>query len=178
MPDAKIKTSFRVDNPAEMLVKQIIQHARDTGIDQAELARRAGISAESLSRLKNGGRCRLATALGLAQAAGFSEILLTIRETERSAASVAVRKLNSGRQQEITVQALIEALGKADSLGLPLAHFFGFFEELPLELVHDVILDEGLDFGVLAAFARKIGAEGEIVEWLEEMASYSMANAS
>lgn len=54
-------------------------------------------------------------------------------------------------------------------------HLLGFFEELPVESVHDVVLDEGLDFARLTALAHELGAEGETVEWLGEMAGYSVA---
>ncbi len=48
---------------AQGLITEIIAFARERGIDQVTLAARAGISAESLSRLKKAGGCRLATAL-------------------------------------------------------------------------------------------------------------------
>ncbi len=48
---------------AKAFIAKIIAFARESGIDQATLASRAGISAESLSRRKKVGGCRLATAL-------------------------------------------------------------------------------------------------------------------
>ncbi len=57
-------------------------------------------------------------------------------------------------------------------------HLYGFFEELPIEVVHDVILDECLDYAHLASLANKLGAEGETIDWLAEMAGDGLANAA
>lgn len=93
----------------------------------------------------------------------------------RSAASIAARKLSSGRRQNITSNQLIEHIKGTRKDPEFQAHLFGFFEELPLEMVHDVALDENIDFVLLASVAKEIGAEGETVEWIEEMASYCVA---
>lgn len=171
-------TRLRGRNPARRLVLAIIRRARAAGIGQAELARAAGISPEALSRLKREGRCRLTTALALAEAAGFEQVVLAAGPPAGSAASVAAKKLGASRRRDISVEALIRALSGAGTAVLPLAHLVGFFEELPLELVHDVALDEGLNYEVLARLADQVGAEGEIVEWLKEMAGHGVAQAS
>ena len=56
---------------AHELIEAIMSLAKERGIDQLTLAQRAGISAESLSRMKKAGGCRLSTALDLARAAGL-----------------------------------------------------------------------------------------------------------
>jgi len=155
-------------------VAQIVAVARTRGIDQATLARRAGISPESLSRLKRSGGCRLATALELARAAGLERLVLA-EPASGTAASVAARELSAGRRRAINAAELVRALA-ADKPGKRhRAHLLGFFEELPLESVHDVALDEGLDYHRLLALARALGAEGETVDWLEEMAGNGLA---
>lgn len=162
-------------DPAAKAINQIILHARAAGIDQSTLARRAGISPEALSRLKKAGRCRLSTALALAESAGLTHLELREEQTVRSAAEIAARKLSAGRRKAIEAVRLIRCLAGQSVSADYKPHIFGFFEELPLELVHDVILDEALNFAGLASLATSLGAEGETVDWLEEMANYSLA---
>lgn len=163
---------------ARDIINKIIAHARGRGIDQATLARRVGIAPESLSRLKKSGRCRFVTVLELANAAGLSRLDFAEHSTSRGAATMAAQKLSAGRRLVISSDELVRALGAAAIGKDHRGHLCGFFEELPIESVHDVILDEGLEYQCLVSLAKEIGAEGETVEWLEEMASDSMAGAA
>jgi len=159
------------------LINHIIAHASNRGISQAALARRAKITSEALSRLKKADGCRLGTLLDLARAAGFTALTLGDRPKEAPAAATAARKLSAGRRDPISSEALVRALASPKRVageGLHV-HLLGFFEELPLESVHDVILEGHLDYTSLAALARELGAEGETVEWLEEMAGHGVA---
>ncbi len=76
------------------------------------------------------------------------------------------------------MEELVDALRTGRSSGGHRAHLYGFFEELPIELVHDVILDEGLDYSPLFSLAKALGAEGETVDWLAEMAGDGVADAA
>jgi DNA-binding phage protein len=163
---------------AQRLVEAIIALAKDRGIDQATLAADAGISAESLSRLKKAGGCRLATALDLARAAGFGSVQLTEQAINKVAASMAARKLSAGRRLPISSEELVLALQSDAPQSEFKVHLCGFFEELPIELVHDVILDHNLDYALLARGAKELGAEGETIDWLTEMAGDGMADAA
>lgn len=163
---------------ARDIINRIITHARQQGMDQATLARRAGIAPESLSRLKRDGRCRLVTALELAHAAGLRRLELEECTSSMGAATMASRKLSAGRRLSISPDELIDALSSETPDKKMLGHVCGFFEELPLESVHDVILDEGLHYARLVSLARRLGAEGETVEWLEEMASDGLAGVA
>ncbi len=163
--------------PARELIAKIIAFAGARGVDQATLAARAGISAESLSRLKKAGGCRLTTALDLARAAGLRNLELTERPAGKAAASIAARKLSAGRQLPVSAEELVSALASEEPQRGHRAHLQGFFEELPIEAVHDLILDENLDVAHLASLAVELGAEGETVEWLAEMASDGLADA-
>lgn len=165
-------------NSARRLIAEIIAFAGENGIDQATLASRAGISAESLSRLKKAGGCRLATVLELARAAGFTTLGLAKRPAERVASSLSARKLSAGRRLPISAEQLSSALRTGEPEDGQRAHLYGFFEELPIELVHDVVLDEHLDYARLTSLAKGLGAEGETVDWLEEMAGDRVANAA
>ncbi len=163
---------------AQGLITEIIAFARARGIDQVTLAARAGISAESLSRLKKAGGCRLATALELARVAGFKTLELTEKSAAKVAASASARKLSAGRRRPINAEDLILALRTGAPQDAHRAHLYGFFEELPIEVVHDVILDEGLDCAHLVRLANELGAEGETVDWLAEMAGDGLADAA
>ncbi len=163
---------------AQGVIAEIIAFARERGIDQATLAARAGISAESLSRLKKAGGCRLATALELARVAGFKTLELTEQSADSVATSMAARKLSAGRRLPISAEDLILALRTGAPEEGHRAHLYGFFEELPIEVVHDVVLDEGLDYAHLASLANELGAEGDTIDWLAEMAGDGLADAA
>ena len=163
---------------AKGFIAQIIAFARESGIDQVTLASRAGISAESLSRLKKVGGCRLGTALELARVAGFKTLDLTKQSTDEVATSLSACKLSAGRRLPISAEELVLAIRNREPQDRYRAHLYGFFEELPIELVHDVILDERLDYAQLVSLANELGAEGETVDWLAEMAGDSVANAA
>lgn len=95
-----------------------------------------------------------------------------------AAAAVAACELSAGRRRPITAEQLV-ALLASGAVERPLqAHLCGFFEELPIEIVHDVALDEHLDYRRLLTLARRLGAEGETIEWLEEMAGDRVAPAA
>jgi DNA-binding phage protein len=177
-----IKLSIRLTGSgrisAQRLIEEIIALAKERGIDQATLAADAGISAESLSRLKKAGGCRLATALDLARAAGFGSIQLTKQAIDKVAASMVARKLSAGRRLPISAEELVLALQSDASQAEFRAHLCGFFEELQIELVHDVVLDHKLDYTQLVRLAKELGAEGETIDWLTEMAGDGLAHAA
>ncbi len=163
---------------AQGLIAEIIAFARERGIDQVTLATRAGISPESLSRLKKAGGCRLATALELARVAGFKRLELTEQSTAKVAASASARKLSAGRRRPISAEELVLALQTGALQEGHRAHLYGFFEELPIEVVHDVVLDEDLDYAHLASLAKELGVEGDTVDWLAEMAGDGLADVA
>ena len=163
---------------AQELIVAIMRLAKERGIDQLTLAQRAGISAESLSRMKKAGGCRLSTALDLARAAGLGTLALSEPPRPKVAASIAARKLSAGRRLPISAGELVRALS-ADAPPIQYrAHLCGFFEELPIDLVHDVILDDELDYGHLVWLAKELETEGETLDWLTEMAGDSLADAA
>src|SRR5687768_13874922 len=95
------------------LLSRIFDRARAQGVDQNRLAGRAGISPESLSRLKKTGTCRLTTALDLANAVGLT-LDLTEPGVRRVAASIAARKLSAGRRVRIGAAELVSGLAQAE----------------------------------------------------------------
>ena len=178
MRRASITLADSGHHAAQELIERIITLARERGIDQQTLATRAGISPESLSRLKKSGRCRLPTALELARVAGFGRLELAEHPVAMVAAAMAARKLSAGRRRPISSEELVQALQSDASKAEFTAHLCGFFEELPIEFVHDVILDEDLNYAHLISLAKDLGTEGETIDWLTEMASDGLANAA
>ncbi len=53
------------------LLQQILARGREQGFTQLEIAQRAGITPEALSRAKHGGDMRVSTLAGLAQVVGL-----------------------------------------------------------------------------------------------------------
>jgi len=178
MTGRSVRLMGTVGASAQKLMEEIIAFAKERGVDQAALAARAGISAESLSRLKKAGGCRLATALDLARAAGFGTLELKEQSCGKVAASIAARKLSAGRRLPIDSEDLVLTLRSDAPRAEFRAHLRGFFEELPIEVVHDVILDQDLDYTHLVRLARELGAEGVTIDWLTEMAGDGLADAA
>jgi DNA-binding phage protein len=160
------------------LIARIIEFARRRNLDQGALAAAAGISPEALSRLKKAGTCRLTTALSLARAAGLTSLELADRPVASPAASIAARKLSAGRRVPIDPGELVGALAGGPFSDPHRGHLCGFFEELPIASVHDVILEEDLDYQALISLARELEVEGDTVEWLADMAGDGVANAA
>jgi hypothetical protein len=156
----------------------VLEYARAHGMDQTTLAARAGISPESLSRLKRAGRCRLITAFDLARAAGLTRIELRPPPATNVAAAIAASKLSAGRRRAVTGAELAAALSATDPPAQFRPHVYGFFEELPIESVHDVVLEEHLGYAKLYELATSLGAEGETVDWIAEMAGDRLAPAA
>ena len=120
----------------------------------------------------------MATALALARAAGLRKLEISEEPSANLAATIAARKLSAGRRLPITAEELVLALASSEPQKKHVAHLYGFFEELPIESVHDVVLDEGLDYAHLTALANNLAAKGETVEWLEDMARDSLADVA
>lgn len=176
MNDVLISHAANGTETAGGLIAEILANAGEQGINQRTLAERAGISAETLSRLKKAGNCRLQTALDLAQAVHL--VLVPAPARGRSTARVAARKLSAGRRQPIDAGDLVAALASGNPECDFKPHLFGFFEELPIATVHDVILEENLEFENVNKLALELGAEGETVDWLTEMADHCLAPAA
>jgi len=50
------------------------------------------------------------------------------------------------------------------------AHLRGLIEELPIEQIHDLVLDKWVEFEKLSQIADTLSCEGETVDWIREMA--------
>lgn len=61
--------------PLERMLADILARGRVAGMTHAALAERAGLTPETLSRLRHKGDCRLATLIALAEAVGLELVL-------------------------------------------------------------------------------------------------------
>jgi hypothetical protein len=98
--------------------------------------------------------------------------------SDKVAASMAASKLSAGRRFPISSKDIVLALQSETPQAEFRTHLCGFFEELPIELVHDVVLDHNLDYAHLVWLAKDLGTEGETIDWLTEMAGDGLANAA
>jgi DNA-binding phage protein len=63
--------SIEIQEKLVALLNQVVEHSRAKGLSQAEIARRAGLPPERLSRVKATGRCEFETLARLAAAGGL-----------------------------------------------------------------------------------------------------------
>ncbi len=74
--------------PIQTLLEQLIDTARTRGMTQAELAKRAGISAVGLSKARHRGDIRASTLLKLAQALDMELKLAPARRRQQAAEAI------------------------------------------------------------------------------------------
>ena len=150
------------------------------------LASAAGIRPETLSRLRRAEDCRLSTLRRLASAVGLSVEVLPYRaEASRAgrALRLAARKLSAGRRQAISATDLETAIRDPEAGTRWPGHLAGLLEELPIELLHDLVIEGTTSFEALSRLADRLGltAAGEkegTIAWIEEMAGDRVASAT
>ena len=78
MLDLWLSIDFKVNDMSDSteLLQQLIAQGRAQGLTQAALARRAGITAEALSRAKKAGDMRVSTLADLARVVGLTLALV------------------------------------------------------------------------------------------------------
>ena len=92
---------------------------------------------------------------------------------------MAVRQINASCPEKIDAETLIASLktGRRDGKWDP--HLWAFLEELPVPLVHDVVLSSTLTFEELAkAIEIWECLDGPTTDWIREMAELSMETAA
>jgi len=92
---------------------------------------------------------------------------------------MAVRQINASCPEKIDADTLIKSLktGEREEKWKP--HLWAFLEELPIPLVHDVVLSTTLTFEELAnAIEIWECLDGPTTDWIREMAGLSMERAA
>ncbi len=84
------------------------------------------------------------------------------------------KKLNAGRREQLTPEALRRFLMRfrpSAEAGCAFSHLVGVIEELPLEQVHDLVLEGDATLPSLKRIADYVAAEGPTAEWIDEQIS-------
>ena len=88
---------------------------------------------------------------------------------------IAIRQINAACPEKINADLLIRCLrtGKCEEKWKP--HIWAFLEELPIPLIHDIVLSGALTFEELAE-AIEIWECSDVptTEWIREMAALRM----
>ena len=90
-----------MNSPVQTLLEQLIATAKARGMTQAELARKAGISAVGLSKARHRGDIRASTLVKLAQALDMELKLVPARRREKAAEAIRAGRffnLNDGER--------------------------------------------------------------------------------
>ena len=86
---------------------------------------------------------------------------------------VLLAEINAPRPRPLDAEAFVSCLKATDSDPRFLPHMRALFEEIPIELLHNLVLDGVTDFDELAAAAETWGcADAESVAWIREMAAF------
>jgi hypothetical protein len=93
-----------------------------------------------------------------------------------TALTLATREVNAPRPEPIDEATLIACLRSRSIDRRWTPHVRAFLEELPVEMIHDVVLEKHVTFRELKSAAEIWGKlDGENIAWIEEMAAHRMA---
>lgn len=159
---------------SSQIIEQLIDAGRERGLSAGDIAVRAGISPPNLSRIRKSGRFNADTLERLLAAVG-GDIRVTVRPGKSAhTLSMVCKKLNAGRREQLTPETLRRFLmgfrpsAEADKA---FSHLVGVVEELPLEQVHDLVLEGDATLPSLKRIADYVEAEGPTAEWINEQIS-------
>jgi hypothetical protein len=91
---------------------------------------------------------------------------------------IALAQINAACAEDISGETLIACVkGDCDDAKWR-AHLVSFLEELPVALIHDLVLSGAFTFQELSdAIVAWGGRDGETTRWIDEMATLSMETA-
>jgi len=88
---------------------------------------------------------------------------------------IALRQINASCPEKISRAGLIECIGKGKCGKKWQPHIYAFLEELPVELIHDIVLSNVVTFEELGRAVEIWGcADGPTTGWIREMAALGM----
>jgi len=156
---------------SEKLIEQLIAAGSENGFKAGDIAARAGISPASLSRIRKSGRFNADTLERLLSAVDC-EISVTQRaKPQDQTLSAIVTKLNASRREHVSVgemRNLLTNFRPSASAERAFSHLVGIVEELPLEQVHDLILQGTATLPALRRIAAYVDGQGPTVRWINE----------
>src|SRR3546814_9937370 len=89
---------------------------------------------------------------------------------------VALSQINAPRPDRITAHEFVACLRTAAPDPRFVPHMRGFFEEVPIEIIHNLVLDGVTSFRELrTAAGHWEHANNETVTWIKEMAGFEVA---
>jgi len=157
------------------LISDIVAMGRARGLTAADLAARAGISPSNLSRIRTAGRFNADTLERLLGAVdGMVEVRPRApRRTARTLDFVA-RKLDAGRREQLgtaRLRRLLTHFRASAAADRAFSHLIGIIEEVPIEQIHDLVIEGDASLRALKRIADFVGGEGPTVAWIDEQLS-------
>lgn len=165
------------------LIEQLIEIGRRRGLQAGDIAARAGISPTNLSRIRKTGRFNADT-LERLLAAVDSEIRVTpYPQKQQLVLSAVTTKLNASRQERISAKELKRHLTRfhpSASTDRVFSHLVGVIEEIPVEQIHDLVIQGSATLPSLRRIVDYVDGEGPTVDWINEQATFTneLAEAS
>lgn len=156
------------------IIEQVIEAGRERGFSAGDIAVRAGISPPNLSRIRKSGRFNADT-LERLLAAIDGDIRVTVRPGKSiRTLPMICKKLNAGRREHLspeTLRHLLTRFRPSAKARRAFSHLVGIIEELPLEQVHDLVIEGDATLPSLKRIADYVKAEGPTAEWIDEQIS-------
>ncbi len=156
------------------IIEQVIEAGRERGLSAGDIAVRAGISPPNLSRIRKTGRFNADT-LERLLAAIDGDIRVTVRPGKSiRTLPLICKKLNAGRREHLspeTLRHLLTRFRPSAKARRAFSHLVGIVEELPLEQVHDLVIEGDATLPSLKRIADYVEAEGPTAEWIDEQIS-------
>ncbi len=153
------------------LIEQVIEAGRRRGLSASDIAARAGILPANLSRGRKTGKYNADT-LERLLAAVDGEIGVTIAAARPTRTLPMVcKKLNAGRRRQLaqeTLRRLLTRFRPSQRASEAFSHLVGVMEELPLEQVHDLVIEGDATLPSLKRIAEFTQAEGPTANWIDE----------
>jgi len=156
--------------PSIDVIEQIVKLGEGRGLNAADIAERAGISAAALSRARRTGRYASGT---LERLLGAIEAKLVVSAAGRppSPLPTIVKKLNAGRKHHFTtdeIRRLIKNFRPGPSSEPAYSHLVGVIDEVTIGQLHDLVLSGDTSFRSLARIVDYVDGEGPTADWIRE----------
>ncbi len=156
------------------LIEQVIAAGRRRGLSASDIAAKAGILPANLSRVRKSGKYSADTLERLLAAVdGETRVIVVVAKPIRTL-PIICKKLNAGRRAQLTPETLRRLLTRfrpSQQANRAFSHLVGVMEELPLEQVHDLVIQGDATLPSLKRIAEYTKAEGPTANWIDEQIS-------
>ena len=153
------------------LIDGLVEAAKARGLSAGDLAMKAGLSPANLSRVRKTGRFNADT-LERLLAAVDADIRITVTPKQTGhTLSMICKKLNAGRRNALSPDELGRLLTKfrrSRTSDRAYSHLVGVIEEIPLEQLHDLVIDGDATLSSLERIADYVDGEGPTVDWIHD----------